>query len=218
MDIELDPGAQKYQVLVQTMLDYFPTADDPEDRSGDFVRHFRANPSNVRYSGLTEEIKLAVQNPSETSALFNEVMGWDFSPKETREYFIDLYDRLMGVDKELEAAKADTSALMGYYITRRVKLPFLRNDYPLWGYALSGLAIALAGLAGVSLWDDQGIVTNVFNTILIAGVVIFFVTLLTMYFLRDEVVNHDRNKQRELVRHEEEKLKDLKKSRRRFRG
>lgn len=211
----------KYGVLLRNIEAYFPTADDPEDRSEDFIREYRmVGEQNIRFAGVEEQLKLAIKKHVEFSQVLNAVTGYDLTPAQTSEYMIDLYNRLTGTDEGKIKAKADPDALMSYYAARSVNLPFnlpyFGNRLPLWALLIVSLIISGIGWLGVTFLKFP-VVEQIFLGVLVIGALGMLYSALTMYFLRDEVINADRYQDREVALQQYRAAKQQKRSTSRWR-
>lgn len=211
----------KYGVLIRNLQAYFPTVDDPEDKSGEFIQEYRlVGEQNIRFSGLEDQLKEAIKRPSEFSRVLNQTMGYDLTSAQTGEYMIDLYNRLTGVDETKVRAKQDTDALMSYYLRRTVKIPFkvpyFGENVPLWAFLVVSTLVAGLGWLGFTFLKVP-VVEQFFLFVLVVGVLGMTFSAFTMYFLRDEVVNSERYEQREVALKQYREAKKQKRSASRWR-
>lgn len=220
-DVRLEPTdpsiLDKYGVLLRNLKKFFPTVENPLDRSDEFILEYRTEGENdIRFDGLADQIKIAVKNPIEFSSALNYTMDYVLTPDETREYMIDLYNRLTKKDDTLIKAKEDPQELMSYYTTKNVKVPFGKeipyfgSSVPLWGLALISLALATIGWLGYTFLNFP-VIGMLFFLILVIGVLGLLYSTLTMFFLRDEVVNADRYEERREALENYKEAKKLKK-------
>lgn len=206
----------RYGVLLSNLAAYFPSVDDPEDKSEDFIREYRmVGEENIRFRGIEEQLTLAIKRHVEFSRALNATMGYDLDSNQTREYMIDLYNRLTGIDETKIRAKKDTEALMSYYVIRPVRIPFnipyFGKEVPLWLLLVVSFVVAGIGWLGLTFLKFP-VVEQIFLFTLIIGSVGVLLSALTMYFLRDEVVNAERYEDREVALENYRAAKKRKKS------
>lgn len=222
--VHLDPPTaqtlDKYSVLLRILRTYYTvdeTNDDPEDGAIKLINEYRTQgESETKFSGLSEQVLLAAKNPVEASAAMNTSLGWTLTPNQVSDHMLALYDDL-SVERQMEKIREDPNELMGYYTDKTFRLPFgwkapyFGQDIPLWGIALAGGAFALIGFLGVTYLPFP-VISQIAFAFLLIGAIAVFLSLVTMFFLRDEVVNADRYAER---REALNRLKDAKQDKRR---
>lgn len=196
-------NADDYGVLTRILSSYYPTQEDPEDRSDELLdKYHRYGERDIEFDGLAEQAKRASQRPTEASKVLKQELGLELTPTQTSQYMMDLYKSLKNVDELKQQAETDTDALTDYWLKRPlpVKLPFsipkFGNTPPLWLVLVSSLLIGGIGWLGVT-YVHVPVISQIFLGILIVGALALLLTAIAMYGLRDEVVNADKYRKRE---------------------
>ena len=222
MDSSVEPDLlDKYGVLLRNLESYFPTEDDPEDKSEVFIREYRLmGESNIRFAGVEEQLKTAIKRHGEFSRVLNSTMGYQLTPLETHEYMVDLYNRLTGTDETRIRAQKDPDALMDYYVKRPMRIPFnvpyFGKEIPLWLVLVTALLWSSLAWLGYT-FIPVAFIKQIFMVLLVIGTVATLAVSLAMYFLRDEVMNADKYEDRRIAIQEYREAKKKKNSASRWR-
>lgn len=187
----------KYSTLMRAFKTYFPTEDNPTDRSSEFVNSYRrVGERNVEFEGILEQVKQGMKKPYEFAKVFNRTMGYEFSPEQCHEHLVGLHENLTNYDPERVKAKENTDALLGYYLRRSVRIPYFNRDIPLVILFVGGIATGLLGWLGYT-YITIPVINQILFAVLCLGLLVSFACALVMYWLRDEVVNADKYEERE---------------------
>lgn len=211
----------EYGVLVRNLKDYFPTADDPEDNSEEFIKEYRlVGEGDKRFDGINDQLDKAIKRPGEFSKVLKLALGYELSRDDTSEYMLDLYNRLNKTDVSKIKAQKDVDERMNYYVFREVKLPFTvpfwnKSVVPLWSLGVVSTLVATIGWLVFRFLNNVPVVMQLGFVLLIIGVIGLALTAVTMFYLRDETVNADKYADREadLQRYREAKRRKRKGSR-----
>lgn len=209
----------KYEVLTNTLLDYFPTVDDPaEDRTHILISSFRSDPTQARYIGLIPQIEEVIQAPSSYLETAQQVLGLAVDARQLREYMVDLHDLLTGEDPEIAEAKSDPAKLFTYYAQERVRIPGTNTmSPPLWVVGVSTLALGAVLSFVYPNIEHIPVLGPIILAVLVLDAIVMLGSAAIMYTLRDTVVNDDRRREKELIRQEKARVKELQKSSRKSR-
>lgn len=196
-------NADDYGVLTRILSSYYPTLEDPEDRSDELLdKYHRYGERDIEFDGLAEQAKRASQRPTEASEVLKQELGLELTRVQTSQYMMDLYKNLMNVDELKQEAETSTEALTDYWLRRPipVQLPFsipkFGNTPPLWLVGVISLVVAGFGWLGV-VYVKVPVVNQIFLGILIVGALALLLSAIAMYGLRDEVVNADKYRKRD---------------------
>lgn len=213
----------EYGVLVRNLKAYFPSVDDPEDKSAEFIKEYQLlGEKSKKFEGIIDQIDKSIKRPGEFSKVLEMTLGVKYTRDQTSEYMLDLYNRLTKQDDTAIKAEKDVDARFDYYFSRKVKLPFVVPKYgsnivPLWSIGLTGFILAIIGWAGFRFLENVPVVWQIFLAILIIGTILFGLVAITMFFLRDETVNADKYADREAALQQYRAAKKQKKSTSRWR-
>ena len=205
--IPLDVDPSRFPVFARILRKYFP------EKADDLIDKYRlVGESSIEFKGLREEIEEAIQSPSEAATFLNEVLGTSLSPEEASDLLIETYDQLTQggeysperVEAEtarIRAAKPSTDELMDYYVKRRINLkgPFARLSAPLWVYPVVAIPVAFAASAAIYVTPgDLFILGPVVHWVGLAlvgiAVIVIFLSVLTMYTLRSERLDPEKER------------------------
>lgn len=208
--IPLDGDTSRFPVFARILRKYFP------DKADDLTDKYRlVGESSIEFKGLREEIEEAIKSPSEAATFLNEVLGTDLTPEKAEDLLIETYDQLTQsgeysqerVEEEaarIRAAKPSTDELMDYYVKRRINLkgPFARLSAPLWVYPVIAIPVAFAASAAIYFTPGDifilGPVIHWAGRALVGlAVIVIFLSVLTMYTLRSERLDPEKERRKE---------------------
>lgn len=212
----------RFPVVINVFNDYFVSSD----KSLDFLEKYqKQGEARAEFEGLAEEIRDAIRNPKDSTPLVNAVLGSALSQQESRSMLSELLDQMLEqgdfspqVIEETEAEerarrkRPDPDDMFTYYARRKFAIPLksLRQyQFPLWAWLAGSGAVFLFGLGiGYIPWPDFMRWFPI-TFLALGGLGIAF-CLVAMLGLRDEVLNPDREADREKEKREYKAKKEQK--------
>lgn len=201
---------RSFNALPNILRTYFPNpANGGRDRSDELILEFRkVGGSGVKFEGLIDELKTVARDPSAAVEVFESALGGHPEEGQATAYFADLHDALVqsgrfapeAIEAEQAAAKMaeqeakpDTDELFKYYAGRRINLPgpLARFSTKLWVYLVVGFGVAAVSgvlflLVPTSWGVIHAILTWPLRLLAFTGIIIAFISGLTMTTLRRE--------------------------------
>lgn len=202
--------SRSFNALPNILRTYFPNAaNGGRDRSDELIAEFRKfGGSGVKFEGLIDELKTVAREPSAAVQVFEDTLGGHPEEGRATAYFADLHDALVqsgrfapeaieaeaAAAKKAEAeAKPDTDELFEYYAGRRINLPgpLARFSTKLWVYLVVGFGVAaISGILFLLVPASWGVLHTILTwplrVLALTGIVIAFISGLTMTTLRRE--------------------------------
>lgn len=196
----------KYGALITNLEEYFPTEENPTDRSAEFLYEYQTKgEDDLRFFGVLEQIELAIKHPQEFSRVLEDQLGWEFTPMEARKHMIALREDLTREDPEdiqrREAAQ-DSGAMFDYWskqtlrLPPQVKVPRYGNEIPVFVVAVVGAVLGAVGWLGYTYLNFP-VIGWVFFVLTAVGSLMLFYGALVMFLLRGEVKDEGRRIKRE---------------------
>lgn len=207
--------SRSFNALPNILRTYFPNpTNNGRDRSDELIAEFRkVGGSGVKFEGLIDELKTVARDPSVAVAVFQDALGGHPEESAATAYFADLHDALVqsgrfapeaieaeaaAAKKAEQEAKPDTDELFEYYAGRRINLPgpLARFSAKLWVYLVVGFGVAaISGVLFLLVPPSWGamhaILTWPLRLLALTGIVIAFISGLTMNTLRRERLKPD---------------------------
>lgn len=194
----------KYGSLLANLEEYFPTEEEPVDRSAEFIFEYREHgEDDPRFFGVLEQIELGIKHPQEFSRVIENQLGWEFTPTEIRKHLIQLRDDLIREDpEELQRREAaeDVTAMFDYWSKQTLRLPIsvprFGSEIPIYAVASIGAVLGGIGWLGYT-YLKLPVIEWVFFVMTAIGCLALFYGALVMFLLRQEIKDEKRKIERE---------------------